>query len=324
MIEPQTNNKNYKMLINIFAIIIGMGIILGVSYAIFRSKDVGEKTNRLETGSFGLEINNESADGISVTNALPMTFDEGTKTTPYTFTLENTGDYDIDYKLGLEPFEDSNMPNNVVRYLCLQGENATTDNAKESDAKRVSEAIQEEVADENNDVKTVYYIETGLIKAGESKQYTLYLWIDHEATTAITGTKFKVKARADGEVAQKKPDFKEPTAEELQQMKNSEDNYVIAENSSSTYKVQYAKGDADLESTSAISVVIDGSMYVYYSKDTDLDLSDENPVHIKANVWYTVNGPQFTEYSGSCPFSKEDLTTIYSDTYLDYVISLFK
>lgn len=314
-IEPQTNNKNYKMLLNIFAIILGMGIILGVSYAIFRTTDKGEKTNIITTGNFGLEINDTSASAISMTNALPMTFEEGMKQAPYTFTLTNTGDYAIDYQLGLENMVEETekiMPTNVVRYVLLEGENPDISAVTNADTKLVSQGIEKDVTDVENVTQKVYYVDAGIINAGESKQYTLYMWIDHEATTDIVGTKFKVRARADGEAAKIK-EFKEPTAEELAAMQTDENNsYIVAEGTN--VEVRYAiNPNNDTEKTVSISI---GQEEVYEIFNKNMTFEDGNVI---GGVWYKDN----ERYLNAIPFSKSDLTNVYSESYLDYIISLF-
>lgn len=326
VIEPQTNNKNYKMMLNIFAIILGMGIILGVSYAIFRTRDVADKTNVIQTGDFGLEITNESADGISVTNALPMTFEEGMKTTPYTFTLTNTGDYDVAYKLGLEAFSDSTMPSSAVRYLLIKGDATDTSGLTNENTKLVSQAVEETVTDENNQTKTVYYIETGTIKSQASQNYTLYMWIDYDATTEITGTKFKVRARADGEatkIDENKKEFIEPTEEQLAEMHLDAGTqlYSIASGNGGDIQLVYANNDT-LNNISTIIVIADDNSYIFSSKDNS-NLLDYN---ILGNRWYRVfeDGMRIEEYTGDAPFTKEDLTTTYSESYVDYVMSLFE
>lgn len=325
VIEPQTNNKNYKMMLNIFAIILGMGIILGVSYAIFRTRDVADKTNVIQTGDFGLEITNESADGISVTNALPMTFEEGMKTTPYTFTLTNTGDYDVAYKLGLEAFSDSTMPSSAVRYLLIKGDATDISGLTNENTKLVSQAVEETVTDENNQTKTVYYIETGTIKSQASQNYTLYMWIDYDATTEITGTKFKVRARADGEatkIDENKKEFIEPTEEQLAEMHydSGTDQYFIAHGQNNAIQMVYINNDAS-SNISVINVLANGPLYIFASEDI------ENFVgySIEGEKWYCLSeGTSMEEYTGSVPFAKEDLDTIYSESYVDDIMSLFE
>lgn len=328
MIESQSNNKNVKMMLNVFAILLGIGIVLGVSYAIFRTMDVGKKTNVITTGSFGLEIQNESAEGISVTNALPMTFEEGMKTTPYTFTVVNTGDYDIDYKLGLEAYTDSNMPSKAVRYLLVPGTTEDVASKTEKDTKLVSQAIEQYANDENNESKKVYYIETGVIKAGASQNYVLYMWIDYDATTEITGTKFKVRARADGEAASKK-EFRAPTQEELAQMhRSANDQYTIASFADGKDIVYLKNNEVEIASIFVTdSQTGKESMYSFY---LNISESIEGMEKIKLNTWYYAlqdesgnYSAEPIEYTGSVPFNKADLTTIYCESYLDYLISLF-
>lgn len=187
--EKKTYNKNYKFFLNIFAIVLGIGVIFGVTYAIFRTTVRGEKSNVISTGNFGLVIQNESTNGISLTNALPMSEEEGKKTSAYTFELKNTGDYDIKYKLGFELDSSSTMPAKAIRYIFNNGTSSL-----------MSSAVETEVSDTDGTVKKVYYVEDSYIGKGETKQYSLKMWIDYDATKEeAAGKTFKIKARADGE-----------------------------------------------------------------------------------------------------------------------------
>lgn len=322
-VGPQSNNRNYKMLLNIFAIILGMGIVLGVSYAIFRTTDVGKKKNVITTGDFGLEINDVSSDGISVTNALPMTFDEGIKQTPYTFTLTNTGDYAIDYKLSLENLvevTEERMPTTTIRYLLIQGDNVDVTTKTNEDTKLMSQAVEEVVTDEDNNEKTVYYIETGIIGARSSQKYTLYLWIDYDATAEIQGTKFKVRARVDGEAAKIKK-FIEPTEEQLAEMKVDSEGAIYFVGDNTNIEIWYAEYVSDEISFKTIVVYNDSvGAYQMFNKDVKFEEGRD----FIGGIWYFIDdNDSKTRYTGECPFDKNDLTDIYSEEYLDYIISLF-
>ncbi len=328
--NKKTYNKNHKFFLNVFAIVMGIGVIFGVTYAIFRTTVRGEKTNIISTGNFGLVIQNESTSGISLTNALPMSEEEGKKTSAYTFELKNTGDYDVKYKLGFELDSSSTMPAKAIRYIFNDGNSSL-----------MSSAVETEVSDADGTVKKVYYVEDSYIGKGETKQYSLKMWIDYDATQEeAAGKTFKIKARADGE-ATKQFEAKTliaPTAEQMKQLQQVDSNneWIIADKVSDDTSI----GDKWIEytligdSSDVYGITIDiigdneRDLYIFLNKDYTLEDGGVEYTY-KAGYWYKIlqnssgeiiNSPR---YFGECPFKKSDLSTIYSESYLDYVISLF-
>ncbi len=323
-------NKNHKFFLNVFAIVMGIGVIFGVTYAIFRTTVRGEKTNIISTGNFGLIIQNESTSGISLTNALPMSEEEGKKTSAYTFELKNTGDYDVKYKLGFELDSSSTMPAKAIRYIFNDGTSSL-----------MSSAVETEVSDADGTVKKVYYVEDSYIGKGETKQYSLKMWIDYDATQEeAAGKTFKIKARVDGE-ATKQFEAKTliaPTAEQMKQLQQVDSNneWIIADKVSDDTSI----GDKWIEytligdSSDVYGITIDiigdneRDLYIFLNKDYTLE-DDGVEYTYKAGYWYKVSQNSTggiinsTRYFGECPFKKSDLSTIYSESYLDYVISLF-
>lgn len=308
--EKKTYNKNYKFFLNVFAIVLGIGVIFGVTYAIFRTTVRGEKSNIISTGNFGLVIQNESTSGITLTNALPMSEEEGRKTSAYTFELKNTGDYDIKYKLGFELDSSSTMPAKAIRYIFNNGTSSL-----------MSSAVETEVSDADGTVKKVYYVEDSYIGKGEAKQYSLKMWIDYDATKEeAAGKTFKIKARADGE-ATKQFEAKTliaPTAEQMNQLKQVENNdkWLIAENENMSIK--YAKNSDDLTMYGIIIENKQNDRYDIVNKDYISGVKT-----LKAGYWHIYKNGEYSRYFGACPFKKSELGSIYSESYLDYVISLF-
>lgn len=330
--EKKTYNKNYKFFLNVFAIVLGIGVIFGVTYAIFRTTVRGEKSNIISTGNFGLVIQNESTSGITLTNALPMSEEEGRKTSAYTFELKNTGDYDIKYKLGFELDPSSTMPAKAIRYIFNNGTSSL-----------MSSAVETEVSDADGTVKKVYYVEDSYIGKGETKQYSLKMWIDYDATKEeAAGKTFKIKARADGE-ATKQFEAKTliaPTAEQKNQLKQVENNdaWLIAENENgnnlNSKYIEWRLIDTEHDSYGILIDIIKDEnadkrdSYYFVNKDYTENVNNEKIIIMKAGYWYKMesidgNLSTITRYFGACPFKKSELGSIYSESYLDYVISLF-
>ncbi len=62
--------KNKYVIITIFLLV---SILIGGTYAWLRIEIFGTKTNRIDIGSLSLELNEDSCDGISVVNGVPVT-----------------------------------------------------------------------------------------------------------------------------------------------------------------------------------------------------------------------------------------------------------
>ena len=96
-------------------IVIGIVMVLGVSYAVFRVTTTGEKENVVSAGKLDVRVENEQNE-IAINNALPQTEEEGKKNTPYTFDVVNRGNINAMYDMYIELSEDTTLPDNTVRY----------------------------------------------------------------------------------------------------------------------------------------------------------------------------------------------------------------
>ena len=71
-------------------------MVLAMSYAAFIITRVQTNNNEITSSCFSTTLTNESS-SINLSKALPISNEEGLKTTPYTFTLTNTCDLNADY-----------------------------------------------------------------------------------------------------------------------------------------------------------------------------------------------------------------------------------
>ena len=92
--KKKSNNKyQWKIIILILLIIALTGVI---SYAAFFTSRTQSADNEILSGCFSTSLTAESA-SIALTKAFPMTDEEGSQLTPYTFTLNNTCNLAADY-----------------------------------------------------------------------------------------------------------------------------------------------------------------------------------------------------------------------------------
>ena len=82
-------------------LVLALLVIGGVSYAIWAILHTAQSTNTVQTGCFSTTFT-EGTNGISLTDAFPVTDDEGAATDPYTFTIENSCSLSDNYELSIE------------------------------------------------------------------------------------------------------------------------------------------------------------------------------------------------------------------------------
>lgn len=86
--------KKYIVLV-IVTIVISIVALIGASYALLTMTIEGDKTITLTAGI--LKVDFTDGNYINLENAAPMTDSQGLKTTPYTFTITNTGNINAYY-----------------------------------------------------------------------------------------------------------------------------------------------------------------------------------------------------------------------------------
>ena len=77
------------IIISVIVISISLIALIGTSYALLTMSIEGDKTISLTAGI--LKVDFTDGNYINLDNIAPMTDNQGLKTTPYTFTITNTG-----------------------------------------------------------------------------------------------------------------------------------------------------------------------------------------------------------------------------------------
>lgn len=178
--------ENKKLLIVVAIIVVALIAVIGSSYAFFTTQLHGQKDNTIEVGTFVLNLN-EASDGVSITNAVPVTETYAlAHSTPYKFSLANTGSVDASYTLKMVEQaigEGTKLPTNKIRYQLSYG---ATEGAKTT----VKKGLVSEL--------TSGSIDAGTIAAGDTNYYQLILWVDQDATKEeVAGTKYVAKIDVD-------------------------------------------------------------------------------------------------------------------------------
>ncbi|MEG0994905.1 MAG: hypothetical protein RSE91_02945, partial [Bacilli bacterium] len=164
--------KNFSkktMMITSLLILLVTITLIGGSYAIWSTTVQGSKTQIFHSGTLDLTLGETAAGGINITNAYPMTQAEGMATTAYTFTLKNVGTLDARYEMKAinNAVTGTRLDDNNVRYSLIKNGVETSN-----------------IFTRN--------LDNGVLKPNETNNYTLRIWVDHEATNEIQGQKFSI------------------------------------------------------------------------------------------------------------------------------------
>lgn len=173
-------NKKYKTLILLVAVLVIL--VIGSTYAWLQINVKSDKRQNLHAGTLSLKLSDETTNGISLTNAYPMTEQEGLNTTVYTFTLVNDGTIDSNYEIYLDDLElseaQTQMDTNIIKYRFQKGEEQSTTGVLSS------------LGESPNRI-----LDSGIIEKKESINYQLQVWMDYEADNSQQGTTFKSQLR---------------------------------------------------------------------------------------------------------------------------------
>ena len=170
-----TGGKNEKkIIILIILILISILTLIGSSYALL-SKTFTSKKLSVEVGT--LKVDFTEGNAITMDNAMPMTDENGMNTTPYTFTITNSGTIDSYYTISNEEDINNTLDTTYLKYKLVSND------GYDSGIKRLK------------DIGTGTYRivdERALLKS-KSVTYKLYLWIASDAGNDIQNKIYKSK-----------------------------------------------------------------------------------------------------------------------------------
>ncbi len=146
---------------------VGLSII-GVSYAYWKFTYIEEKTNNATSGCFNIELTDQK-DEINLTNAYPITDEQGLKLKPFSFTLRNTCSIFAHYYVNLEMLEGTTLNSKWVATKINSDAITTLDKYKTTTTKMVGSTESRTIAE-------------GYLGSDDSVDYTVSFWMDDDAT----------------------------------------------------------------------------------------------------------------------------------------------
>ena len=172
-----------QMNITVFSICMVVLVTLGSSYAAFVWNDNASTNDTVATGTYEINISDSSPDTngtINLASAYPMTDEEGINSTPYKFTITNSGSHSISYTLKLSDdtatISEDNCSGNLME----------RDYIKMNMGGDTSSTILLSTLTDN-------ILDSGTLKTGESKSYDLRLWLKDQVPNEVIGRHFHGK-----------------------------------------------------------------------------------------------------------------------------------
>ena len=166
--------KNKKIIILIILILISILTLIGSSYALL-TKTFTSKKLSVEVGT--LKVDFKEGNAINLDNTKPMSDSDGLNTTPYTFTITNSGTIDSYYTISNEEDTNNTLDTTYLKYKLVSND------GYDSGIKRLK------------DIGTGTYRivdERELLKS-RNVTYKLYLWIASDAPNSIQNKIYKSK-----------------------------------------------------------------------------------------------------------------------------------
>ncbi len=162
------NNKKRYLIISIGVLLF---LVIGASYALWQLTKEQTNYNEVATGCLNIDFNQTGIDGINLPNTFPLKDDEGESLTPYEFTIVNNCNSYASYTIQLEVKNTSQIDD---KYIKMQ---VDTISPKTLDKYATN---QELVKD--NTKSDAYIIDSGILDGGQSKSYSIRLWLDESVT----------------------------------------------------------------------------------------------------------------------------------------------
>lgn len=166
--------KKYIVLV-IVTIVISVIALIGASYALLTMTIEGEKKVSLTAGI--LKVDFAEGDNINLDNVAPMTDVQGQKTTPYTFTITNTGNINAYYHVSLEEDINNTLNNSYLKMRL------TSDNGYDSGVVKVSGYGTGEF-----DITS-----EATLEPSDKVTYQLWMWLDYNADNSAQGKLYQSK-----------------------------------------------------------------------------------------------------------------------------------
>ena len=175
------NNSSKQILLSVLGVAILVVAVVGISFAAFSYSKTGEVSNTITTGTITMTYT-EPTNGISLTDALPITDDAGKalkgdgKTFDFTVGATVTGTTTINYVITAVKDATSDLPDTGVK-VYLTSTSGETETAVLG-PKLVSQLDKTVAGNDAGAPADQYVLKTGTYTATGTDNYRLRMWVD--------------------------------------------------------------------------------------------------------------------------------------------------
>lgn len=166
-ISDKISKKHNVFLTIITCCIVGL-VIVGISYAYWRFSAISDKTNTATLGCFKVELVDQK-DEINLTNAYPITDEEGLKLKPFSFTLKNTCTISAHYYVNVEMLDGTTLNSKWVATKINNESITTLDKYNTTTTSITGSTEARQVAE-------------GYLGTNDTIDYAISFWMDEDAT----------------------------------------------------------------------------------------------------------------------------------------------
>ena len=158
--------KNKKIILSILGILLVFSILIGLSYAYWLTTNFQENSNIAKAGCFDTQFI-ENSGAINLDSVYPISDSQGTKLTPFSFTIKNTCNYDANYQINLETLSSTLKLKNIRVKLSDNDSNLLTNFNTNTKVLKSTDSI---------------LLTSGTLNSGSSKTFELRVWLDKDTT----------------------------------------------------------------------------------------------------------------------------------------------
>ena len=175
------NNSSKQILLSVLGVAILVVAVVGISFAAFSYSKTGEVKNTITTGTITMTYT-EPTNGISLTDALPITDDAGKalkgdgKTFDFTVGATVAGTTTINYAITAVKDATSDLPDTGVK-VYLTSTSGETETAVLG-PKLVSQLDKTVAGNDAGAPADQYVLKTGTYTATGTDNYRLRMWVD--------------------------------------------------------------------------------------------------------------------------------------------------
>ena len=169
------NEKKKYIIISVVIILISVIALIGSSYALLTITLEGDKDITLTAGILNVDFTEGNT--INLDNASPISDSGGLKTTPYTFTITNTGNINAYYHVSLEEDSNNTLDNSYIKMRLINNLGYDSGVVKVNDYGKGEFDIKGEE----------------LLEPSDTVTYTLWMWLNETADNSAQGKEYKSK-----------------------------------------------------------------------------------------------------------------------------------